>query len=142
MPSDRINSPEIPPFFHQWKISGKPVEFPLSTHPTRVQLEKLHFVLGEKSAHLYESSEALPLIYRVDNLESARAKQALSQASLNAIKEENLRKERVPLQLALDEMDSLFQAMGAILKNTKELSPSRINEIFDKFRAIPAKLKW
>ena len=105
------------------------------------QLEELHFVLGEKSAHLYESSEALPLIYRVDNLESARAKQALSQASLNAIKEENLRKERVPLQLALDEMDSLFQAMGAILKNTKELSPSRINEIFDKFRAIPARLK-
>ena len=40
MPSDRINSPEIPPFFHQWKISGKPVEFPLSTHPTRVEVEK------------------------------------------------------------------------------------------------------
>ena len=106
------------------------------------QLEDLHFVDGEKGAHLYESTEALPMIYRVDKLESARAKQALSQASLNAIREENLRKERVPLQLALDEMDSLFQAMGAILKNTKELSPSRINEIFDKFRAIPARLKW
>ena len=48
----------------------------------------------------------------------------------------------MPLQLVLDEMDSLFQAMGAILKNVKELSPSRINEIFDKFRAVPAKLKW
>ncbi|PYI65516.1 MAG: hypothetical protein DMF07_05000 [Verrucomicrobia bacterium] len=106
------------------------------------QLEDLHFVDGEKGAHLYESTEALPMIYRVDKLESARAKQALSQASLNAIREENLRKERVPLQLVLDEMDSLFQAMGAILKNVKELSPSRINEIFDKFRAVPAKLKW
>ena len=106
------------------------------------QLEDLHFVDGEKGAHLYESTEALPMIYRVDNLESARAKQALSQASLNAIREENLRKERVPLQLVLDEMDSLFQAMGAILRNVKELSPSRINEIFDKFRAVPAKLKW
>ena len=106
------------------------------------QLEDLRFEPGEKGAHLYESSEALPLIYRVNNLESARAKQALSQASLNAIREENLRKERVPLQLVLDEMDSLFQAMGAILKNVKELSPSRINEIFDKFRAVPAKLKW
>jgi len=106
------------------------------------QLQDLRFVDGEKGAHLYESSEAFPLIYRVDNLESARAKQALSQASLNAIREENLRKERVPLQLVLDEMDSLFQAMGAILKNVKELSPSRINEIFDKFRAVPAKLKW
>ena len=106
------------------------------------QLEDLHFVDGEKGAHLYESTEALPMIYRVDNLESARAKQALSQASLNAIREENLRKERVPLQLALDEMDSLFQAIGAILKNVKELSPTRVNEIFEKFRAVPARLKW
>ena len=106
------------------------------------QLEDLRFEAGEKGAHLYESSEALPLIYRVNNLESARAKQALSQASLNAVKEEQLRKERVPLQLVLDEMDSLFQPMGAILKNTKELSPTRINEIFEKFRAIPQKLKW
>ena len=106
------------------------------------QLEDLHFVDGEKGAHLYESTEALPMIYRVDKLESARAKQALSQASLNAIREENLRKERVPLQLALDEMDSLFQAIGAILKNVKELSPTRVNEIFEKFRAVPARLKW
>jgi len=106
------------------------------------QLEDLHFVDGEKGAHLYESTEALPMIYRVDKLESARAKQALSQASLNAIREENLRKERVPLQLVLDEMDSLFQAMGAILKNVKELSPTRVNEIFEKFRAVPARLKW
>src|SRR5438093_12459388 len=106
------------------------------------RLLDLPFVDGEKGSHLYESTEALPLIFAVDNLEAARAKQALSQASLNAIREENLRKERVPLQLALDEMDSLFQAIGAILKNTKELSPTRINEIFDKFRAVPAKLKW
>src|SRR5947207_11433979 len=106
------------------------------------QLEELHFVLGEKSAHLYESSEAFPLIYRVDNLESARAKQALSQASLNAIREENLRKEHVPLQLVLDEMDSLFQEIGAVLKNIKELPSVRVNEIFQKFREIPSKLKW
>src|SRR5207249_6289766 len=106
------------------------------------RLADLPFEAGKKGAKLYESTEALPLIYAVDNLEAARAKQALSQASLNAIREENLRKERVPLQLVLDEMDSLFQEIGAILKNTKELSPSRINEIFDKFRAIPARLKW
>ena len=111
-------------------------------HTIAKRLIDLPSIDGPKGAHLYESTEALPLIYAVDNLESARAKQALSQASLNAIKEENLRKERVPLQLVLDEMDSLFQAMGAILKNVKELSPSRINEIFDKFRAVPAKLKW
>ena len=62
--------------------------------------------------------------------------------SINAIREENLRKERVPLQLVLDEMDSLFQEIGAILKNTKELSAVRVNEIFQKFREIPGKLKW
>ena len=106
------------------------------------QLEDLHFVDGEKGAHLYESTEALPMIYRVDKLESARAKQALSQASLNAIREENLRKEHVPLQLVLDEMDSLFQEIGAVLKNIKELPSVRVNEIFQKFREIPSKLKW
>src|SRR5207244_13396622 len=83
------------------------------------QLEDLHFVDGEKGAHLYESTEALPSIYRMDNLESARAKQALSQASLNAVREECLRKERIPIQIVLDEMDAVFQAIGATLKNAK-----------------------
>jgi hypothetical protein len=101
------------------------------------QLQDLRFVDGEKGAHLYESTEALPLIYRVGNLEAARAKQALSQASLNAIREENLRKERIPIQIVLDEMDAVFQAMGAILKNCKALSASQVNEIFEKMRAVP-----
>src|SRR5213080_3841216 len=105
------------------------------------RLLNLPFVDGEKGSHLYESTEALPLIYRVDNLESARAKQALSTASLNAVKEEELRKEHVPLQLVLDEMDALFEPMGEILKNTKELSPVRVSEIFQKYREIPSKLK-
>ena len=106
------------------------------------QLQDLRFVDGEKGAHLYESSEAFPLIYRVDNLESARAKQALSQASLNAIREEILRKERIPIQIVLDTMDEIFQAIGATLKNCKELSPARVNELFTKFREAPKKLKW
>ena len=107
-------------------------------------LEDLHFVDGEKGAHLYKSSEAFPMIYRVDNLESARAKQALSQASLNAIREEVLRKERIPIQIVLDEMDSLFQGMAATLKAAKgkTLTIELINDIFDKFRSVPAKLKW
>ena len=106
------------------------------------RLADLPFEAGKKGAKLYESTVALPLIYAVDNLEAARAEQARSQAALNKIREENLRKERVPLQLVLDEMDSLFQEIGAILKNTKELSAVRVNEIFQKFREIPGKLKW
>jgi len=106
------------------------------------RLADLPFEAGPKGAHLYESTEALPLIYAVDSLDAARAEQARSQAALNKVREEVLRKERVPLQLVLDEMDSLFQGIGAILKNTKELSAVRVNEIFQKFREIPGKLKW
>src|SRR5213593_3081153 len=105
-------------------------------------LGDLRFVDGEKGAHLYESSEALPLIYRVDNLEAARAEQARSQTALNKIREENLRKERIPIQIVLDTMDEIFQAIGATLKNCKELSPARVNELFAKFREAPKKLKW
>ena len=80
----------------------------------------------------------------MDNLESARAKQALSQASLNAVREECLRKERIPIQIVLDEMDAVFQAIGATLKNAKgkTLTHELINDLFAKFRSVPAKLKW
>ena len=106
------------------------------------RLEDLQYINGPKGAHLYESREALPLIYAVDNLEAARAEQARSQAALNKIREENLRKERIPIQIVLDTMDEIFQAIGATLKNCKELSPARVNELFAKFREAPKKLKW
>jgi hypothetical protein len=97
---------------------------------------------GEPGAMLYESSEALPLIYAVDNLEAARAAQARSQASLNAVREEDLRKQRIPI--VLDTMDEVFQAIGSTLKaaNGKKLTAERINELFEKWRDLPAKLKW
>jgi len=106
------------------------------------RLADLPFEAGKKGAKLYESTVALPLIYAVDNLEAARAKQALTQASLNAIREEVLRKERIPIQIVLDTMDEIFQAIGATLKNCKELNPARVNELFAKFREAPKKLKW
>ena len=48
--------------------------------------------------------DALPLIFAVDNLEAARAAQARSQASLNAVREEDLRKQRIPIQI-IDEQN-------------------------------------
>ena len=113
-------------------------------HGIPKRLENLPFTPGDKGAHLYESREALPLIYAVDNLEAARAAQARSQASLNAVREEDLRKQRIPIQIVLDTMDEIFQAMGATLKAAegKTLTVERINELFEKFRSIPAKLKW
>jgi hypothetical protein len=52
------------------------------------QLKDSPYVAGERGAFLYESTETLPIVYAVDNLEAARAKQALSQAALNAVREE------------------------------------------------------
>ena len=60
------------------------------------------------------------------------------------MREEHLRKQRIPIQIVLDTMDEIFQAMGATLKAAegKTLTTERINELFEKFRSIPAKLKW
>jgi hypothetical protein len=106
-------------------------------------LADLPLVDGQKGAHLYDSREALPLIYAVDNLEAARAEQARSQAALNKVREENLRKQRIPIQLGTT-LDQALQAMAATLKAAKDkvLTVELINNIFEDFRAIPAKLKW
>lgn len=103
------------------------------------RIADLPFEAGKKGAKLYSSEDALAPVYKADSLEAARAKQALSQAALNAVREEVLRKERIPRQLVLDEMDAVFQAMAATLKNAKgkTLTSTLINELFDKFRAVP-----
>ena len=107
-------------------------------------LADLPLVDGQKGAHLYDSREALPLIYAVDNLEAARAEQARSQAALNKVREENLRKQRIPIELVIETHDQVLQAMSATLKAAKGkvLTVELINSIFADFRAIPAKLRW
>ena len=107
-------------------------------------LVDLAAVDGEKGAKLYDSQQALPLIYTVDNLEAARAEQARSQAALNKVREETLRKQRIPLDLVISVHDQVLQAMSATLKAAKDkvLTVDLINQIFADFRAIPAKLKW
>ena len=88
---------------------------------------------------LYESAEALPLVYSVDNLATARAEQARTAAQLNAICAENLRKTRIPIAIVLEALDETFQAIAATLKAAegKLLSRELINDIFDKFRSMP-----
>jgi hypothetical protein len=102
-----------------WELTGRDRKT-ITKH-----LEKLPFIDGDKGAHLYESSKALPLIYAIDNLEAARAKQALSQASLNAVREEDLRKQRIPTQIALSANDQALQSFAATLKaaKNKKLTP-------------------
>ena len=108
------------------------------------RLADLPFEAGKKGAKLYSSEDALAAIYKTDSLEAARAEQARSAAQLNAIRCDVLRKTRIPLAIVTQVYDEVLQATAAILKAAegKLLSRELINDIFDKFRSIPAKLKW
>jgi hypothetical protein len=108
------------------------------------RLADLPFEAGKKGAKLYRSKDALAAIYKTDSLEAARAKQALSQASLNAVREEDLRKQRIPILVVTDAMDEVTQYTAATLKAAKNkvLTPKMINEIFERFRNMSTDLKW
>jgi len=108
------------------------------------RLADLPFEAGKKGAKLYSSEDALAAIYKTDSLEAARAEQARTAAQLNAIRAEDLRKTRIPIAIVLQAHDEILQAIVAILKAAegKLLSKELINDIFDKFRSIPATLKW
>jgi len=69
---------------------------------------------------------------------------ARSQAPLNAVREEDLRKQRIQIQIVLDLIDKVFQSIGPTLEAAKgkRLTPERINEVFDKFRAAPSRSGW
>jgi hypothetical protein len=119
-----------------WELTGRERSF------IRKKLQGLSSVNGDKRAHLYESTEALPIIYSVESLEVARARHALSQASLNAVREESLRKQRIPIETVEEVWDQTFQSVAATIKAAKgkKLDTKLINELFDKFRAAPSKL--
>ena len=108
------------------------------------RLADLPFEAGKKGAKLYSSQDALAAIYKTDSLEAARAEQARTAAQLNAIRADVLRKTRIPIAIVLQVHDEILQAIAATLKAAegKLLSKELINDIFDKFRSIPAKLKW
>jgi hypothetical protein len=108
------------------------------------KLEPLPMTEGEKGGHTYESADALARIYGSDSLEAARAEQARSQAALNKVREEVLRKQRIPIELVLSIHDQTLQAMASTLKAAKGkvLTVELINQTFSDFRAIPAKLRW
>jgi hypothetical protein len=75
------------------------------------ELKDLHYTAGERGTFLYESTEALPLVYAVDNSEPARAGTGpVVQAPLNAVREEDVRKQRIPIQIVRDLIDKVFQS--------------------------------
>jgi hypothetical protein len=106
----------------------------------------LPFQTGRKGAKLYDSVDALAEIYGSDSLQAARAEQARSQAALNRVREESLRKERIPIGDVEVVMDDTFQSIAATLKaeasKHRPLTREIVNDLFEKFRAAPRKLKW
>jgi outer membrane protein assembly factor BamA len=108
------------------------------------RLADLPFEAGKKGAKLNSSEEALAAIYKTDSFEAARAEQARTAAQLNAIRADVLRKTRIPIAIVLQVHDEILQAIAATLKAAegKLLSRELINDLFEKFRSAPAKLKW
>ena len=122
------------------RVGGPPIHAEVRLQ----RLADLPFEAGKKGAKLYSSEHALAAIYKTDSLEAARAEQARTAAQLNAIRAEDLRKTRIPIATVLQAHDEILQAIAATLKPAKGklLTQDLINDIFDKFRSIPAKLKW
>jgi hypothetical protein len=123
-----------------WELTGR------ERNVIREKLAGLPFLNGEHNAHLYESKEVLPLIYAVDSLEAARAAHARSQASLNQVREEELRKTRIPIEIVEEVWDEVFQSIAATLKaeatKHRPLTRAIVNDLFRQMRAAPSKLKW
>jgi hypothetical protein len=110
------------------------------------RLRDLEFDEGPKSAHLYNSAKALELIYGGERgaFEAARTRQALSQAELNEVRTETERKKRIPIDIPLLANDQVTQSVASTLKAAKgkPLTEKLINKLLQKFRDIPAQLKW
>jgi hypothetical protein len=110
------------------------------------RLADVPFKSGPNKSHLYESAAALAAIFAPAkvSLDEARTRQALSQERLNNTRDEDLRKKRIPIEIPLAANDQVMQSVGSTLKakRGKELTTELINEILEKFRGIPAKLKW
>jgi len=101
------------------------------------KLNRLPFKPGSKAAMLYDSAAGLERIYAINprkiSLDEARTCQALSQEALNRVREEELRKTRIPIDLITS---TLKAAKG------ETLTLETINGILADFRSIPEKLRW
>ena len=110
------------------------------------RLRDLAHIDGAKGAYLYESAQALELIYLTagKTLDEAKKEQALSAAELNRARREDLDRKRIPIDIPLQANDQILQSFTAELKaaSGEFLTQELINSLLEKFRTIPAKLKW
>ena len=130
------------------KVTKRELELLTDKHGKFIKqaLAGIPFERGPNRSHQYDSAVALSAIYGAPgrSLEEARTKQAETAARLNEIRAEELSKTRIPIQLVHDVLDQVFQSLAATIKAAKgkTLTLELINEMFDKFRSVPAKLKW
>ena len=107
------------------------------------RLKDLAHVDGAKGAYLYESSEALELIYGKGagkpDLEAKRCEEIDLNMSIK-------RKERIPLRIASTLWDTGLQSFAATLKAAKGkvLDAAKINELLEILRSVklPPPHEW
>jgi len=105
------------------------------------RLADLHYVDGEKGAYLYQSDEALPLIYNAKNPRDALDQKRCEEIQVRI---ETARKTRIPLALVTEVWDAALQAFAATLKTARDkpLTVERINDLLEKLRTAKLPLKW
>ena len=132
------------------KVTKRELELLTDKHGKFIKqaLAGIPFERGPNRSHQYHSAVALSAIYGAPgrSLEEARTKQAETAARLNEIRAEVLSKTRIPIQIVVDLIDEVFQAIAATMKaeaaRGAALTTERVNELFEMFRCLPAKLKW
>lgn len=106
-------------------------------------LSDLAYVDGAKGAYLYESAEALELVYGSNaagrTLDEAKKEQAFEAAALSKARREEIQKTRIPHDVVEHVDDITFQSIAASLKAAqgKVLTAELINELFARFRDMP-----
>lgn len=107
------------------------------------RLKNLAHVDGAKGAYLYESAEALELIYAAKGGKADLDQKRCEQIDLDmSIK----RKERIPLPIATSLWDAGLQSFAATLKAArgKILDTTKINELLEVLRSVklPPPHEW
>lgn len=110
------------------------------------RLDGLQFSEGEKGAHLYDSQQALETLYEVDlaeaTLDGARKQQALSTAALNRVKTDEIRRERIPLEIVTALWQAALMTFAATLKASSSLPKAKINELLGELEKVELPAKW
>lgn len=111
-----------------------------------LRLAKLENKDGARGAMLYDSKQALELIYEVSGktVDEAKREDYLQRAALAKVRREELERTRIPIEIPLRATNQALQALVAQLKSAegKVLTVDLINAMLAEFRKIPDKLQW